>query len=107
MAQPNKKRGFRLIKVKSIDFSWRFSGFIDVRPGNNKGNVLTIDFGWYDVWEFVNDKENEPPEFEPQIVTPKFVNASIKFALNNGWNIEHENLQFRVIYKDKIYTVID
>lgn len=107
MAQSNKKRGFRPIKIKNIDFNWRFQGTIDVRPDGHKNNILTIDFGWYDVWEYVNDKENEPPEFEPKIVTPKFVSDSIKFALNNGWNTELPNNKLNIIYRNKKYKIID
>ncbi|WP_103070125.1 hypothetical protein [Aquimarina sediminis] len=107
MTKPRKKRGFRPIKVENIEFNWRFQGTIDVRPNCCKNNILTIDFGWYDVWEFVNDKENEPPEFEPKIVTPQFVSNAIKFALINGWDIERSNSKFKIGYKDEDYKVIE
>lgn len=102
-----KKRRFRPIKVENLDFNWRFQGIIDVRPNGNKNNSLTIDFGWYDVWEFVNDKENEPSRFEPKVVTPKFVSDSIKFALNNGWDIERHNSKLKIVYKDKNYKIVE
>ena len=105
MAKPKKKRGFRAIKVENIDFNWCFLGLIDVRPDKQKSNMLTINFGWYDDWLYVNDKENEPPEFEPVIVTPKFVSESIKFALDNGWDVEKANQNFKVTYRDKKFKV--
>ena len=107
MAKPNKKRGFRPIKVENIEFKWCFQGIIDVRPGDHKDNILTIDFGWYDVWSYVNDKEKRPPEFEPKIVTPKFVSESIKFALNNGWDTALKNNRFNIIYRNRNYKIVD
>ena len=58
---------------------------------------LIVDFGWYDVWLYVNDKlENRPPDFEPHSVTPQFVRECIIFALQNNWvegtmNMEYKN----------------
>ena len=107
MAKPKKKRGFRAIKVENIDFNWSFLGIIDVRPDHQKSNILTVDTGWYDVWDYVNDKENEPPECDPQIITPKFVSESIKFALANGWNVDVPHQEFKLIYRDKKYKVVE
>lgn len=105
MATPKKRQGFRKIIVKNITFNWKFSGGIDVRPNLNKNNQLFIDFGWYDDWLYVNDKENKPPDYEPQIVTPNFVRKSIEFALKNGWNIEKKTGKLEIIYNKGEYTI--
>lgn len=105
MAKPSKKKGFRAINIENIQFNWCFGGIIDVRPDQHKGNSLTIDFGWFDVWDYIH--EIEPPEFEPKVVGPKFVSDSIKFAINNGWNPELSHHSFKLIYRDKKYKVMD
>ena len=105
MSKPKKKRGFRPIKVRNIAFYWCFSGIIDIRPENHKNNILTIDFGWYDAFAYANDWENMPPEFNPKIMTPKFVSASIKFALDNGWVTELSNNRLNILYRDGAYLV--
>lgn len=105
MANPNKKRSFRKITVNNIDFNWSFLGMIDIRPEKNRNNQLLVDYGWYDVWLFVNDEANRPPPFEPQIITPSFVKECIVFAMNNEWNIEKRVEKFEVIYRDEIFRV--
>ena len=92
MAKPKKKQGFRKIVVMEITFNWKFSRGIDVRPDLNKNNQLFIDYGWYDEWLYVNGKENKPPDYEPQIVTPNFVRKSIEFAIKTGWKTESKNV---------------
>jgi len=99
MATPNKKRGFRKIRVNDIDFNWSFSGEINIRPANNRNNQLVVDFGWYDVWLFVNDPENVPPPYEPKVITPLFVRECILFAMDNKWDIEKRVDKFEVLYR--------
>jgi len=106
MAKPNKKRGFRAITINDKLFNWCFQGIIDVRPDNQKNNQLLIDFGYYDVWDYVNDLENRPPPFEPNIVTPKFVSQSIEKALKLGWAPELKTGRTILEYKNKKYTLI-
>jgi hypothetical protein len=60
-----------------------------------KNSLLIVDFGWFDVWLYTNDKENRPPDFEPKSVTPKFVSESISYALNEGWKEGNAQLEFR------------
>ena len=96
------KKGFRKIIVTGSEFYWKFKGKVFVTTDTIENNLLIIDFGWYDVWWFVNDKENEPPDFEPKIVTPKFVSESILFALREGWKegeleIKFENGSYKKI----------
>jgi len=105
MATPKKKQGFRKIVVKNINFNWKFSGGIDVRPEINKNNKLFIDYGWFDEWLYVNDKENKPPDYKPQVVTPNFVRQSIEFALENGWNIENKTGILEIEYKADNYKL--
>jgi hypothetical protein len=105
MGQPNKKRGFRKITVDGQNFNWRLAGVIDVRPDSQKENKLTIDFGWYDEWLYVNDKENRPPDFEPQTVTPSFVRQAILYALDHKWGIKKKTGLMQLKYNDGRFEV--
>ena len=89
------KKGLRKIIVENHKFYWKFSGKIIVTSEEIKNGHLTVDFCWYDIWLYVNDKENRPPDFEPKIVTPKFVSESISYALNQGWEEGKALLEFR------------
>ncbi len=89
------KKGLRKIIVENREFYWKFNGKIIVTSEEIKNCHLTIDFGWYDIWLYVNDKENRPPDFEPKNVTPKFVSESISNALNQGWEEGKALLEFR------------
>lgn len=100
MALPKKKRGFRSITINGVDFNWKFSEKIDIRPKINKNNKLIVDFGWYDMWLFTNDKENEPLEYEPKKVTPAFVRKSIIEAIKLGWDSSDLKGVFNLKFKD-------
>jgi len=88
------KKGLRKIVVADKTYYWRFTERIWVINEEEK-RTLQIDFGWYDKWLYVNDKENRPPDFEPQTVTPKFVSSSILFAIENGWTKNNMQLSYR------------
>lgn len=89
------KKGLRKIVVDDREFYWKFNEKVFVVAEQHKNSLLIIDFGWYDVWLYVNDKENRPPDFEPQNVTPKFVKESILYALHHGWCKESLELKYR------------
>lgn len=104
MSTPNKKRGFRKITINDIDFNWGFVGKIDIRPADNRNNQLIVDFGWYDVWLFVNDPDNVPPPYEPKVITPLFVQECVLFAFENGWNIEKKAGKFEIFYRNGVFS---
>jgi hypothetical protein len=85
MTLPKNKRGFRKITIDGRNFYWKLDHVIDVRPESKQQNKLTIDFGWFDTWLYMNDKENRPPDFAPRNVTPAFVRLAIQFALKHEW----------------------
>ena len=89
------KKGLRSITVKGQQFYWKFNGKVIVSSDEIKNSLLIVDFGWYDVWLYVNDKENRPPDFEPECVTPKFVSKSIMYALTQGWDDGKMEIEFR------------
>ena len=94
-----KKHGFRKIFVDGKTYNWCFGGIIDVRLSScPKGQALEIDFGWYDIWLYVNDPV-KPPEFEPKIVTPKFVERGIKFANQCNWEPDNKTGVFGIFYR--------
>ncbi len=90
------KKGFRKIVVNDEVFFWKFQGKILVSPEYSRSDhLLYIDFGYYDVWAYINTDLEIPPDYSPRKVTPKFVSESIKFALANGWKKGKYELQFR------------
>ena len=104
MNSPTKKRGFRAIKVDDECYSWRFSGEVDIRFNNSpKQSALRVNFGWYDGWIHVND-EKRPPDFEPRVVTPKFVEQAIRFAVKNGWN-RKRSVETKIFYRDRAFMM--
>jgi hypothetical protein len=105
MAISKNKKGFRKIVVEGHNFNWRFDRIIDIRPENNKDNKLIVDFGWYDVWLYVNDKENRPPDFQPETITPAFVRRAILFALNSKWDIQIKTGLMKLNYREEVFEV--
>lgn len=88
------KKGLRNIMVNGQKFYWKFNEKVIVSSDEFKNSLLIIDFGWYDVWLYVNDKENRPPDFEPKSVTPRFVSESIFFALAEDWKEGKMKIEF-------------
>ena len=88
------KKGLRTIIVRDEKYYWKFNERIFVYDSEHCNSLLIIDFGWYDVWDYVNNKDNVPPDFEPRIATPKFVSESIEFALDHGWEEGKMEIQF-------------
>lgn len=89
------KKGLRKIVVNNQEFYWKFNEKIIVISDEAKNSSLIVDFGWYDVWLYVNDKENRPPDFESKSVTPKFVSESITYALSQGWHDGKMEIEFK------------
>lgn len=96
------KKGLRTIIVEDEKYYWKFVNKVMVFNHEYTNGVLSIDFGYFDIWDYVNDQENKPPDFTPKVVTPKFVSESIKFALKNGWSKNKMSIKF----KNGIYKVI-
>lgn len=88
------KKGLRKIVIEYDVFYWRFNEKVFVNSEKYKNSLLIVDFGWHDVWLYVNDKENQLPDFEPKSVTPKFVRESIFFALSKGWKEGKMGIEF-------------
>lgn len=89
------RKGLRPIVVDGNNFHWKFAGKVFVIPDEDEKSLLTIDFGRFDVWLYVNDAENRPPEFEPRVVTPKFVAESIQYAKTIGWPKGRIEIEFK------------
>ncbi len=96
------KKGMRPISVNDIKYHWKFTGKVFVTPDEETGALLIIDFGWYDIFDYMGDSENCPPDFEPAVATPKFVATSIEFATENGWS----NGKMEIKYRERKYFVI-
>ena len=96
-------RGFRKIVVKEQSYKWRFQARIQICPEGLYNNKLEIDFGYYDVWLYMNDWENRPADYEPKIITPAFVSTCIVEALNLGWNPSLKHGLFKVIYREQTF----
>ena len=94
-----KGKGYRSIVVAGRRFKWRFRDRVVVVPDGVSGRqVLEIDFGWFDVWLYVDGRVPAPPPFSPDVPTPAFVAQGIQFALTNGWNTDVCGGRFVVRY---------
>lgn len=100
---PKKKRGFRKIMIDGITYSWRFSDFVEIRPAHNQTNRLEINFGYFDHWLYVNDKENAPEDFDPKIITPNFIRKSVLNAIRLGWDVDNGNDLKKLNYNNGIF----
>lgn len=69
----------RPITVDGARYRWRFDGRLVVVPGDRSGPPLYVDWGWRD-W-----LEADGPGADPQVVTPGFVAAAVRFAATLGW----------------------
>lgn len=103
---PKKKRGFRTITVNNKHFNWRFAGVVEVRPALQKNNKLVLDFGWFEEWLYMNDRDNRPPAFSPRLISPAFVSRIISFALENNWDIQKKAAQLRLVYKNECFQIV-
>lgn len=56
-----------------------------------------MNFGWTDVWLYINDKEKKYHDFELKVVTPKFVADSIYFAIDLGWKGGKKDYTYKVL----------
>ncbi|WP_338767056.1 hypothetical protein WAF17_05050 [Bernardetia sp. ABR2-2B] len=97
------KKGLRTITVNNNKYYWKFNEKVFIIPNENQNSLLVIDFGWYDIFLFMNDKENRPPKFYPKAITPKFVQESILFALENEWS----EGTMKVEYREGKYSLIE
>ena len=105
MALPKKKRGFRKIIIDDKIFTWRFNSQLEICPATHKDNRLIVEFGWFDLWLYLNDKLNIPPEFDPKVVTPSFVREVIEFALSHDWDITARTRVTKIIYRDNQFNI--
>ncbi|WP_291726052.1 hypothetical protein [Bernardetia sp.] len=87
------KKGLRTIIVNDKKYHWKFNEKVFIVPSENEDNLLIVDFGWYDVLE--PSRKNAQIDFYPKIATPKFVERSILFAVDNEWNEEIMELKYR------------
>lgn len=89
------KKGLRKIIVNDLKYYWKFNDKIIIIADKYSKQQLIVDFGYYDVWLYANDLDNKSPDYEPNIVTPKFIRQSIEFAIHNNWKIERLEIKYR------------
>lgn len=89
------KKGLRKIIVDNQEFYWKFNEKVFVFSEEAKNRLLIVDFGWYDVWLYLNNQGDRPPDFAPKNVTPKFISESITYALAQGWEDGKMEIEFR------------
>jgi hypothetical protein len=95
------KKGMRPISVSEKRYHWKFTGKIFVSSDENSKGLLIVDFGWYDVFDYLGTKKEMPPDFEPKVATPKFVAESIKFAITIGW----KDNKIELVYNKGVYSI--
>lgn len=98
------KKGLRKIVVQDQTFYWKFNEKIIIMGGENGSGLLITDFGWFDVWLYVNDKKNRPEPHEPQQVTPEFVSKCIQYALAEKWNPENSTAM-NIYYRNNEFSL--
>jgi len=101
------KRNFRKIDIESKIYKWRFNEVVQICPVELYNNKLSVDFGYYDSWLYVNDKENEPKDYEPKIVTPAFVKLCIETAISLGWDPNAMQGNFKLKFRNQQFNKID
>ena len=72
-----------------------------VIPADRSGPQLRVRWGWRDFWL-------EPPHGagpEPQVVTPRFVAAAIRFALAHGWEPDVNGPPFLLDFNNDKFLV--
>ena len=105
MARPHKKRGFRPITVDDLNYNWRLnqlSGMIEINIADSCNQRLEVDFGWYDVWLYLGCAER-PPDYEPEAITPRFVERAIRSGLQQGWWPHEKGKAFRIRYRNACF----
>ena len=90
--------GLRRIAVDGVPYRWRFDGVLVIIPGDRSGPPLYVGWGWRD-W-----LEPDGPGCEPQVVTPGFVAAAIRFAVGRGWPSAADGRPVRVGFRDGRFT---
>lgn len=107
MTFPTKSKGFRSINVDGHKFYWKFSpspenSTLKIYSETSKNTALTVELpDWIDPWHSINgfsiDQEKKmnlttTRVNEPAIITSKFAQESISFALKKGWNTNLEKM---------------
>ena len=88
MAYPKKRRGFRTITVRGIEYGWRYE-FDHYQPGyalilrgpQSSGRSLVV--------RFRHDSH-------PDSMTPRLVRQAILYGLGNGWNPDERNMAMAI-----------
>ena len=80
------------------------SGLIEVSLDGKHLQRLEIDFGWYDVWLHIKDRDTKEV-FEPRIVTPHFVEQAIRFGCQYGWTPEIAAPSFGIVYREQKFAL--
>lgn len=98
------KINFRKIIIHEKTYKWRFNEIIQICPEGLYNNKLSIDFGYFDSWLYMNDRDNKPEAYEPKTVTPAFVKMCIETALQMGWNSNAKQGNFQLKYRNQQFN---
>jgi hypothetical protein len=104
---PKKKKGFPKLITDNKIYYWRLNGIVEIRPDQNQTNKLEIDFGYFDYWEFANNPQVSPEDFEPKIITPGFIKKIIENAIQLGWNINDKNKVLKLSYRNTEFRILE
>ncbi len=84
----------RRIVVDERLYRWRFDDVLVVIPGDRSGPQLYVDWGWRE------HLEADGPASPPQVVTPRFVAAAIRFAAIHGWPSAEDDGSMRLGFEE-------
>lgn len=93
--------GLRPIVVAGRRLRWRFDDDLVVIPAGRSGPQLVVAWGWRD------HLEADGPGAAPQVVTPAFVAAAVRAALDLGWNPDANGPPTRLGYADGRFAPAD
>jgi hypothetical protein len=108
MSYLDKANGWRKIVVDDQQFRWHFSAgsknsVLKLQGAVSSGQQVMITMAdWQDpIFHIFQTGQGN----EPAVITPKFANLAIKFALLEGWHPDEPGQALQIIYQDKIFTV--
>jgi hypothetical protein len=108
MSYLDKANGWRKIVVDDQQFRWYFSvgsknSVLKLQGAISDGQQVVITMpDWQDpIFHIFQTGQGN----EPAVITPKFANLAIKFALLNGWHPAEAGQALAIIYQNKEFIV--
>lgn len=118
MSYPKRAKGWRQITIDGRLFRWHFDGevvdrtaphprettaVLKLQGSASSGRQVRVTLShWYSPWDFIGQLHrlnNEPP-----VVTARFAEQAIRFALDHGWEPDVAGEPLNMMYEDKAFS---